>query len=33
MGMVGLEDDVVITADGHEDLTTIGRELHVVAES
>lgn len=33
LGMVGLEDDVVITADGHEDLTTIGRELHVVAES
>src|SRR5205823_14271182 len=30
LGMVGLEDDVVVIADGHEDLTTIGRELHVV---
>jgi Xaa-Pro aminopeptidase len=30
LGMVGLEDDVVITRDGREDLTTIGRELHVV---
>jgi hypothetical protein len=28
--MVGLEDDVVITQDGHHDLTTIGRDLHVV---
>jgi len=27
-GMIGLEDDVLITRDGHEDLTTIGRELH-----
>ena len=31
IGMIGIEDDVVITADGHEDLSTIGRELHVVA--
>ncbi len=30
LGMIGLEDDVLITQDGHEDLTTIGRELHVV---
>ena len=30
MGMIGLEDEVVITADGHEDLSTIGRQLHVV---
>jgi Xaa-Pro aminopeptidase len=30
LGMIGLEDDVVITADGYEDLTTIGRLLHVV---
>jgi Xaa-Pro aminopeptidase len=30
LGMIGLEDDVVITLDGHEDLTTIGRDLHVV---
>ena len=30
IGMIGLEDDVVITADGHEDLSTIGRQLHVV---
>jgi Xaa-Pro aminopeptidase len=30
LGMVGLEDDVLITANGHEDLTTIGRNLHVV---
>jgi Xaa-Pro aminopeptidase len=30
VGMVGLEDDVLITQDGHEDLTTIGRQLHVV---
>jgi Xaa-Pro dipeptidase len=30
LGMIGLEDDVVITADGYEDLTTIGRRLHVV---
>lgn len=29
LGMIGLEDDVLITLDGHEDLTTIGRELHV----
>jgi Xaa-Pro aminopeptidase len=31
MGMIGLEDNVAITADGHEDLSTIGRRLHVVA--
>jgi Xaa-Pro aminopeptidase len=31
LGMVGLEDDVLITADGCEDLTTIGRQLHVVS--
>jgi Xaa-Pro aminopeptidase/Xaa-Pro dipeptidase len=31
LGMVGLEDDVLITTDGHEDLTTIGRDLHVTA--
>jgi Xaa-Pro aminopeptidase len=31
IGMIGLEDEVVITADGHEDLSTIGRELHIVA--
>ena len=30
MGMIGLEDNVLITADGHEDLSTIGRQLHVV---
>lgn len=30
LGMVGLEDDVVITADGHDDLTSIGRVLHTV---
>jgi Xaa-Pro aminopeptidase len=30
LGMIGLEDDVLITPDGCEDLTTIGRELHVV---
>jgi len=29
LGMIGLEDDVLITQDGHEDLTTIGRDLHV----
>ena len=29
-GAIGLEDDVVITADGHEALSTIGRRLHVV---
>jgi Xaa-Pro aminopeptidase len=29
-GMIGLEDDVVITREAYEDLTTIGRELHVV---
>jgi Xaa-Pro aminopeptidase len=29
LGMIGLEDDVLITHDGHEDLVTIGRELHV----
>ena len=28
LGMIGLEDDVVITPGGHEDLSTIGRELH-----
>ena len=31
IGMIGLEDEVVITADGHEDLSTVGRQLHVVA--
>ena len=30
LGMFGLEDDVLITADGHDDLTAIGRNLHVV---
>jgi Xaa-Pro aminopeptidase len=30
LGMVALEDIVVITSDGHEDLSTIGRELHIV---
>jgi len=30
LGMIGLEDDVVVTRDGREDLTTIGRKLHVV---
>ena len=30
LGMIGLEDDVLINRDGHEDLTTIGRELHTV---
>ena len=30
LGMIALEDNVVITSDGHEDLSTIGRELHVV---
>jgi Xaa-Pro aminopeptidase len=29
LGMIGLEDEVLITQDGHEDLTTIGRDLHV----
>lgn len=29
-GAIALEDDVAITADGHEDLSTIGRDLHVV---
>jgi hypothetical protein len=29
VGMVGLEDDIVITQSGCEDLTTIGRHLHV----
>jgi Xaa-Pro aminopeptidase len=29
-GMVGLEDMALVTADGHEDLTTIGRQLHTV---
>jgi hypothetical protein len=28
--MVGLKVDVLITSDGHEDLTTIDRDLHVV---
>ena len=32
IGMVGIEDDVLITDDGHEDFSTIGRELHVVAD-
>ncbi len=30
LGMIGLEDSVLITPDGHEDLTTIGRALHTV---
>ena len=30
LGMIALEDIVVITSDGHEDLSTIGRELHVI---
>ena len=29
-GAIGLEDGVVITDDGYNDLSTIGRELHVV---
>ena len=28
-GAIGLEDGVVITDDGYEDLSTFGRELHV----
>src|SRR5437867_7139769 len=32
LGMIGLEDSVVITADGHEDVTTIGPELHTVSD-
>ena len=31
-GMIGLEDEVLITRDGHEDLTTIGRKLHTTPE-
>ncbi len=31
-GAIGLEDGVVITEDGYEDLSTIGRELHVTAD-
>ena len=30
LGMIALEDIVVISSDGHEDLSTIGRELHVI---
>jgi len=30
IGMFGLEDNVIITADGHVDLSTVGRQLHVV---
>ena len=30
LGMIALEDIVVITSDGHDDLSTIGRELHVI---
>jgi Xaa-Pro aminopeptidase len=30
LGMVGLEDNVLITPSGREDLTTIGRDLHIV---
>jgi Xaa-Pro aminopeptidase len=33
LGMFGLEDDVLITQHGHEDFTTIGRQLHVVPAS
>ena len=29
-GAIALENNVVITADGREDLCTIGRELHVL---
>ena len=31
LGMVGLKDDVLVTRDAYEGLTTIGRHLHVVA--
>ena len=30
LGMIALEDIVAITSDGHEDLSTIGRELHII---
>ena len=30
-GAVALGDGVAITADGHESLTTVGREFHVTA--
>ena len=30
LGMIALEDIVVISSDGHEYLSTIGRELHVI---